>query len=457
MKYLLISVSALCLGLSFSRELRSGAMGLFSPTAAEVQQVHGRAATSNSRRVTSISDVVAKAATFKSLLTSAQVNTLQQTYSATLAHRWSNLPCGIQCRNGLQFSNLTTAQQNAALAVIQAAAGTSVNEGFDEFSMVRQADSLLGITAGSGYSKGIYFIAFLNNPSETGAWMLQFGGHHYASNIAFNNGMVVGATPVFEGIEPKSFTNAAGRACAPIDQEHSAMVNLFASLTTAQLSGARLTQTFSDVLLGPNQDGNFPAVKAGLKVGTLSAGQKALVLEAIKPWVNDADDASAAELLSTYEQELDNTYIAYSGSAALSANANYTRIDGPSVWIEFVCQTGVVFPAQIHYHTVWRDHLRDYGSDLSRTALAIAPDAEAQKTVTVFPNPASDKISISLPDGLSNASLKITMAATGQQVYKAAGIRGSLNNIDVSGFAPGIYMVSIRAKGTTFTGRFVKL
>ena len=67
--------------------------------------------------------------------------------------------------------------------------------------------------------------------------------------------------------------------------------------------------------------------------------------------------------------ELNDTYIAYSGSATgksgdassfLTKNADYVRIDGPSVWIEFICQNGVVYREGIHYHSVFRDHKRDY-------------------------------------------------------------------------------------------------
>ncbi|MCC5612203.1 DUF3500 domain-containing protein [Nostoc sp. CHAB 5834] len=36
------------------------------------------------------------------------------------------------------------------------------------------------------------------------------------------------------------------------------------------------------------------------------------------------------------------------------------RIDGPSVWIEFVVHTGVSFAAKGHYQTVYRDRNKDY-------------------------------------------------------------------------------------------------
>ena len=153
------------------------------------------------------SDVVTKALAFKALLTTAQQATLEKAYTASLARKWSNLPCGSGCRNGIQFSTLTSDQLTAALAVIQAAMGTVANEGSDEFNQIRAADAYLGANGGGGgYSSGIYFIAFLNTPSTTGGWMLQFGGHHYAANISYNNGHVVGTTPHFYGLEPTSFT-----------------------------------------------------------------------------------------------------------------------------------------------------------------------------------------------------------------------------------------------------------
>lgn len=322
----------------------------------------------------SVPNVVAKALTFKGMLTTTQQGVLQQNYTAVLAHKWSNLPCGSSCRNGIQFSTLTTLQLAAAKDILTEAAGTAVSEGYKEFMQIVTADSLLGTTAGSGYSKGLYFISFLNTPSTTGQWMLQFGGHHYAANIAFNNGVVVGCTPIFEGVEPKTWTN--GQAVATLDNERNAMANMLASLTATQFNTAKLTTSFSDVVLGPNQDGNFPATKVGVQVSSLSAAQQSLVMQAMEPWLADADSASAATLRSVYQSELSGTYIAFTGNATagnsatfLNTNTNYVRIDGPTVWIEFVCQTGVVYNTQIHYHSVWRDHTRDYGQNMTLTTL----------------------------------------------------------------------------------------
>ncbi len=356
----------------------------------------------------SVSDVVTKALAFKASLTASQQSTLQQTYTTTLARRWSNLPCGSNCRNGIQFSTLTSSQLALALQVIQAAAGTAANEGYAEFNGIRAADDYLNANGGgSGYSSGIYFIAFLNAPTTSGGWMLQFGGHHYGANIAYNNGHVVGATPQFEGVEPSTAFTVNGTTYQPLAQEHDAMANMLASLTTTQLATAKISATYSDVTLAPGEsnggNGTFPATKVGQPGTSLTDAQKLLVLEAMKPWLKDADDTVAANLLSIYQSELNNTYIAYTGngtsgdaSSFLNTNTNYVRIDGTSVWIEFICQTGVVFRTQIHYHSVWRDHTRDYGADLSLTT-ALDSTNSATKTLFDFDGDKKSDVSVFRP------------------------------------------------------------
>ena len=222
---------------------------------------------------------------------------------------------------------------------------------------------------GGGYGSDIYAIAFLGTPSATGTWMLQFGGHHLATNITFHNGAVSGASPKFEGAEPLTFTTATaqvlpvGTVCAPLANEAAAMLALLNGLTPAQKATAKLAQSFGDVLVGPGRDGQFPATKAGLPGNALTASQQALVLAAMKPWVQDADDATAARLLAAYAQQLDATYVAYAGTGAFTQEGDYLRLDGPNVWLEFVCQNGIVYRNQIHYHSIWRDHTRDYGGN----------------------------------------------------------------------------------------------
>ncbi|WP_146009572.1 DUF3500 domain-containing protein [Deinococcus planocerae] len=360
---------------------------------------------------TQTAQVVCAANTFLGTLSAAQRAKVLLPATEANAIKWSNLPVAIVPRNGVALGDLSSTQRDAALAVVRAATGSAADEGYSEALQLRLADDVLNISGntngvggggtppagatgtapaggppsgtppagapngtppaggfpaggltGNDYGNGLYSLAFLGTPSTTGTWQLQFGGHHLAFNITYKAGQVAGATPKFTGVEPKVWT-ANGKTYAPMKGEHDTMAAMLAGLSAQQLAAAKLSQTFSDVLLGPNQDGKFPETKVGVRVGTLSAAQKARVLAAIRPWVRDADDATAARLLAVYEKELDQTYISYSGNPTLTKNADYARIDGPSVWIEFACQNGVVYRSQIHYHTIWRDHTRDYGGE----------------------------------------------------------------------------------------------
>ncbi|MFT4030962.1 MAG: DUF3500 domain-containing protein [Siphonobacter sp.] len=317
-----------------------------------------------------VSKIVCLANAFLATLSTTQQASVVLTLNLTNAKRWSNLPCALECRNGLLFSSLSDTQKTAALALIQAASGTDTGEGYDEFNQIRMADSYLGLSA-SGYTEGNYVIAFLGTPSTTGKWMLQFGGHHYAQNITYSAGEVISITPLHEAVEPKgSFTYNGTTYSGPIESEHTAMQNMLGSFSSTELASAKISETFSDCLMVPGSTTNtFPSTKQGIKVSALSTTAQTAVLTAIATWVNDVDATSAAKYLAIYQDELADTYVTYASNTSatagtatsfLTTNTDYVRIDGPSVWIEFVCQNGVVISDQIHYHTVMRDQTRDY-------------------------------------------------------------------------------------------------
>lgn len=416
------------------------------------------AAVKSTKRVTNTQDVAAvvtAANAFLATLTTAQQATAVVTYNSTNAIKWSNLPCGLSCREGLQLGNLTTAQVAAAMAVVQAATGTVAGDGFDESQQIRAADDNLNAGGGgSGYGNGIYFIAFVGTPSTTGIWQLQFGGHHLATNITYGSGAVTGPTPKFEGVEPLNFTTAnsnvlpTGTVCAPMANEASTMTAMIAGLTTAQKASAKLSSTFSDVVLGPGQDGKFPTTKVGIACSTLTADQQALVIAAMRPWVQDADDATAASLMTTYTNQLANTYISYAGTGLFTTNTDYARIDGPNVWIEFVAQTGVVYNTQTHFHSIWRDHARDYGGNFSSFVTVLsAKAATAASVFSVYPNPIATGL------GLDVVLIKASPSATytlrnmlGQTVAQSL-FMGVSTKVPTAGLAAGNYVLSVQPAG----------
>ncbi len=305
---------------------------------------------------------------FKASLTPTQVASLQIPLTKTNAVKWSGLTGGITLRNGVEFSTLTPAQVSAVKSIISSAAGLTVNEGWDEFNQINLGDAYLGSIGGSAYGTGKYTVAILGDPALEGTWMLQFGGHGYAQNITYKDGVAVSGSPSLQGTEPKNW-NFGGVDYAPLAQEHLVMATLLGSLSTAQLATAKIPSAMTDLMLGAGKDGQFPSAKAGVKLSELSAASQNNFLLALHPWLNDLTYDLKTRLLNIYTAEMGDTYISYSGNPTansgnpnsfLMADGDYVRIDGPSVWIEFIVKKGVLFTADVQYQTIYRDRTRDY-------------------------------------------------------------------------------------------------
>lgn len=368
------------------------------------------------KQATGTKAVVSAANAFLNTLDADQQAEVLLELTEANATAWSNLPCGSSCRPGIELGSLSDTQLAAAQQLLKVATGTGKGSGYDQITQIIKADDVLasvqatssagagpaapsdtassttsadpsatatasatatdaptgappsGGTGGGGsfgYGSGLYYMAFLGTPSADGTWQLHFGGHHLAVNLTYKKGKVAGASPFFIGVEPTTWTADDGTTYSPLEEQRNGMLALTSSLSTEQLATATLSGTYNDVLLGPGEDGQFPETKEGIKVSELSPKQQKLVLKAIYPWVSNVDDATAKKLMKTYERELNETYVAVSGGTALDTQGDYVRIDGPGVWVEFVCQNGLVIQGKVHYHTVYRDHTRDYGSEFS--------------------------------------------------------------------------------------------
>ncbi|SDR71287.1 Protein of unknown function [Friedmanniella luteola] len=362
--------------------------------------------------VAAAGSVAALAQAFYQTLTDDQKPTVLLDYTLDSAKRWSNLPQGLLAggmgggagaggrpsgasgqpsgmpsgepggdgsgapgggagggsgsRVGIALADLNAEQLAAFTPLLKAATGTTAGLGYEEIEWQLAADDYLGANGGGDtYGRGQFYVALLGSPQDTGTWEFQFGGHHLAVANTYTDGKLAGATPAFRGVEPNTDFEQDGTSYpAPLKVKEAAFQALLASLSTDQQTSAKLSDTFTDLVLGPGQDWAFPTTKDGVQVSTLTADQKKLVLAAIATYVNDIADADAKTILARYQSELDDTYLAYSGTTALTEQNDYVRVDGPSVWIEFSMQHGIVLSGN-HPHSVWRDRTTDYGGTKS--------------------------------------------------------------------------------------------
>lgn len=316
---------------------------------------------------TDIAAIVKAAEDFKASLSNSQVSSIQYTYTKSHAQKWSNLPQSLyKNRVGLASSTFSTAQWAAFYNLLKASAGSVTNEGSEEFSGIIDADDyLLANGGGSGYGKGHYYTAFLGTPSVTGLWSLQIGGHHGTNIFTYNGGKMTGGTPIFRSTEPYPtwISTNTSKTVQPLVQETAAFSNFLKSLSSAELTTAKRSAAQNDIIVGPQKDGIFPTTKTGVKAGNLTQNQKDLLLAAIKTYVDDIETKAATAVLAKYKAELDETYVSYVGSTTMDVKGDYILIDGPSVWIEWSMQGGIVIRNGVHPHSVWRDRKSDYGGN----------------------------------------------------------------------------------------------
>jgi len=333
----------------------------------------GKTATATATVTTSGTTIVDLANAYISSLSTAQQTATVVSADSTHAAKWINLPAtpgtgGTQSqRNGVSYSTLSAAQKTAWNALVNAALANGT--GLTQFNQIRAADNYLGTLSG-GYSGDYQYVGIVGTPSTSGTWMLQVGGHHIAHNYYYSGTSLQTTTPYFIGVEPTSFTYS-GTAYTPMVGQKNAVTAFLQSLTTSQLSSAKLSSSFSDVYLGPGMDArsNFPTGTSGrgMLASSLTTAQQTLLKNVIAAWVlGRTTDAYSYQTL--YESELSSTYVAYSGNSSapttvFTTQGDYLRVDGPHVWIELVCQNGIVISGQIHYHTIWRDRVTDYNAD----------------------------------------------------------------------------------------------
>ncbi|MCP1383758.1 DUF3500 domain-containing protein [Runella salmonicolor] len=316
---------------------------------------------------TDIAKIVAAAEAFKATLSSSQVSSAQYSYTVAQAKLWSNLPQSLyKGRVGLASSTFSAAQWTAFYNLLKAATGTGANEGNEEYAGIVDADDYLRANGGdSGYGSGNYYIGFLGTPSTTGLWCLQIGGHHGTIIYTYNGGKMTGGTPSFRSTEPYPtwVSTNTSKTVQPLVQETAAFANFLKSLSASELTTAKRAAAQNDIIVGPQKDGSFPTTKSGVKAGNLTTTQKDLLLAAIKTYVDDLDDKAAAAVLAKYKSELDETYVSYYGGTTMAAKGDYILIDGPSVWIEWSMQGGIIIRNGVHPHSVWRDRKSDYGGN----------------------------------------------------------------------------------------------
>lgn len=299
---------------------------------------------------------------FLATLDTTQKSTVQADRSQANLSQWSNLPDQLFKRAGLRMDTLSTAQQAAAMKVLQAALSP---EGYTQVTQISTADGVLAATAQMDLDFGAdhYWIRILGTPATTGPWTVQYGGHHLAVNVTVVGDRMTLA-PTLWGAQPSSYT-AAGTSAEPLCGETTKAFALMDALDPTQQQQATLGTAVKEIVLGAGQDGKTLA-QEGAKASTFTADQKKLLLDLIDEWIRPLNPQQAAAKLTDAQAHLDQTTFAWYGSTTIG-NPIYYRVQSPTFVIEFAHQQGGGANAGgiTHIHSIYREIGDDYGAALS--------------------------------------------------------------------------------------------
>jgi len=299
-------------------------------------------------------------------LSAEQANAIVLPADSPQRANWSNLPSGALRfeRSGLRLGDLTPAQLQRVFDYLAAALGP---HGYETATQVVAADAVLAASpraASAGWSDDNYWLAFFGQPTLSGPWGWQFGGHHLAINGSFADGRATGLSPTFVGVEPASF-RIAGAPAAPMRDELAAGHAVMQALPESLRAEASVSPRPRGVEAGAGQDGVIPEV-----LGSAAAGwpgeARALLLATIGHWVLLQPRESADARMAALEAGLDDLHFAWNGPHEAGADGNvYFRIQGPTLIIEFSTEAGIGADGW-HFHSIYRDPTNEYGTGAAR-------------------------------------------------------------------------------------------
>lgn len=274
---------------------------------------------------------------------------------------WSNLPPRFAERQGLSLGEMTVEQRKLFFDFLSSALG---KDGYKTVSEVLAAEAFLveNQPAKSTWMKiapDHHAFSIYGEPSLTGKWGWQFGGHHLAINVSYDNGSISSISPSFIGAEPAVF-KVKGQSFHTNEDMHKAGYAVFASLSTQQKKFAKLIAPPEEALtLGAGSDGKITP-QFGISGADLSKKQQTLLLNAIRQWVEIQPDEAADERMAEIAKNIDKLSYAWHGTGDVNTHA-YMRIQGPTVIIEMLSMESRIGSGYGHYHTIYRNPTMEYG------------------------------------------------------------------------------------------------
>jgi hypothetical protein len=310
----------------------------------------------------SAASMSAAATTFVESLSTEQRHHAVFAYGDAERLRWHFIPNEMFPRKGVSFRTMSPAQKEKAHALLKS--GLSEKGYLTATAIIALEDTLRAIEQSSRFARSPldYQITVFGTPSARGPWGWRVEGHHLSLHFAVAGGRVAATAPTFTGSNPahvKEGPQTGLRVLAPLEDRGRAMIE---GLTPEQRATAVITDIAPGDIVSGNKNDIGPLAPAGLAAASMTAAQRATLMQLITTYAAIvADDLAADRMSRVTAAGLERITFAWAGPLTPGAK-HYYRVQGPTFLIEYDNTQN----DGNHIHAVWRDFQGDFGRDLLR-------------------------------------------------------------------------------------------
>lgn len=316
---------------------------------------------------------------FLSTLSQEEIELASFDFEDSLRTDWTNLPIGLQQRNGIRYGHLT---EESKISFHHLLTTLFSSQGYLKTISIMTLDDVLNEFYKEAYERklitaeiyqeiralnwdyGNYFIAIWGKPDLKEPWGLKFEGHHISINLSIV-GDKFSLTPLFLGTDPAEVSMTKYAGLRVLSKEEDYGLELINALSKEQKSIATLSQDVPmDIITNPSNEQRITTYQ-GIKGVDLTTEQKGILKKLILEYINNLEQEKANEYLTKIEESgIDEIYFAWIGSYEIR-KPNYYIINCPDFIIEY---DNVGFNNDgNHIHSIWREKDNDFGEDILRT------------------------------------------------------------------------------------------
>jgi hypothetical protein len=286
-------------------------------------------------------------------------------------YRWNYRPDGFEWggrtfwHEGLRLVNMTNAQQEAALRLLQAGLseqGAGRARAIMELERsLRETERVTTWVPHVVRDPQLYAFAIFGEPGGDAPWAWRAGGHHLGLHFTIVERELVAPTPLFFGANPAEVRHGPEQGLRTLPEEEELGRALLRGLEPERRRLAVVSPTAPGDILTDAYRGVNPAVPPrGLAFAAMSGDERERLATLIRLYVDrTAQEIAEAQWRKIEQAGLETITFAWAGGDGPN-EGHYYAVKGPTFLIEYdKTQDGAN-----HIHSVWRDFTNDWGEDL---------------------------------------------------------------------------------------------